>query len=822
LFMFSAYIWLFQTISRPSLKDGALIEVYVQFKKITTAMLKNYLKIAWRNLWRNTSFSILNILGLSMGLAVTGLIALWMGHELGIEQFHENKDRIYQVYNQYPVDGELWTWNSTPKIMAPTIKKDFPEVERISRYNYDDTFLFSIGDKRLKATGTTVDPDFLHIFSFPLVKGVPESALEAVNSIVVTESFAQILFGEEEPMGQVVKLNNRDLFTVTGVLQDLPKNSQFDHQFLLPWTYFEQQYGVDENWGNNSVATFILLQKGTDYTAFSQKIKTLRKTYDKGDPDTVTYLYPFVRTHLYGNFEDGVEKGGYIITIRLFGIIGAIVLLLACINFMNLSTARSEKRAKEVGIRKVIGAHKMGLVGQFMAESILLSFLSAMLAFVIILLVLPSFNQLIHRNLEMDLTEPMLWLITFSIILVTGILAGSYPALYLSSFRPAAILRGTFKKINTLITPRKVLVITQFAVAIVLITATIFVKRQLVHVQNRQTGYQAEQLIYAPMEGDLLENYNLIKKDLLASGAAMAVTKTLSPITENWSNSWGMNWAGKDPDDNTLILRFSADADVIETFGLELVEGRDFDYTQFPTDSTAMIINEAAARHMGFSEPIGQIIGDMGEKWHVVGVVKDFVMGSPFQKIEPMIIHSGMGNNIIDIKLNRNRSIADNLAQIESVFKKYNPAYPFNYKFVDEEYADKFADQKRTESLASLFTVLAILISCLGLFGLSSFMAENRIKEIGVRKVLGASVASVTALLSKDFLKLVLIAFILALPLSWYAVDQWLLDFEYRIQISIWVFVWAGGLSVSIALITVSFQAIKAAMANPARSLRSE
>lgn len=785
-------------------------------------MIKNFIKIAWRNVIRNKSFSVLNILGLSIGLAVTGLIALWIDYELSVEQFHENKDRIYQVYNKYPVDGEIWTWNSTPKIMAPTIKKNYPEVERVSRYNYDDTYLFSLGDKRLKATGTTVDPDFLHIFSFPLIKGAIESALDGVHSIVVTESFAHELFGDKEPMGQVVKLGNQDLFTVTGVLKDLPKNSEFDYQFLLPWKYLEHKNGIDEHWGNNSIATFILLQKGSNYESFSKKIKNLRKNHDKNDSETITYLYPFTREYLHGNFEDGVEKGGYITSIRLFGLIGLIVLIIACINFMNLSTARSEKRAKEVGIRKVVGAKKGGLVRQFIGESIMMAFLSALLAYIIITLAVPRFNQLINRDLKLDFSNPMLWLATLFIIVLTGVLAGSYPALYLSSFRPSSILRGTFRKVNALITPRKVLVIAQFTVAIILIVATIFIRQQLIHAQNRQIGYQKKQLIYVSMEGEMFKNYNLIKNDLISSGAATGVTKTLSPITENWSNSWGMEWPGKDPDDNTLIFRFNADEGFVKTFGLELVEGRDFAHTKFPTDSSAMIINETAARHMGFEKPIGQIITDMGQKWHVVGVVKDFVMTSPFQKIEPMIIHGNYANNFIDMKLNPNHSITENLAAVEAVFQKYNPEYPFNYKFVDEEYGRKFSNEKRTEALSSLFTMLTIFISCLGLFGLSSFMAENRIKEIGVRKVLGASVANVTVLLSKDFLKLVLIAFAIAFPVSWYAINQWLEDFEYRIQISVWVFVYAGILSVAIALITVSFQAIKAAMADPVKNLRTE
>jgi ABC-type antimicrobial peptide transport system permease subunit len=720
------------------------------------------------------------------------------------------------------VDGEIWTWNSTPKIMAPTIKKDFPEVERVSRYNYDDTYLFSIGDKKLKATGTTVDPDFLYIFSFPLIKGVPESALEGVNSIVVTESFAKDLFGNKEPMGQVVKLNDQDLLTVTGVLKDLPENSVFDHKFLLPWKYLEKQFGIDEVWGNNSIATFILLQKGVNYEMFSDKIKNLRKIYDKGDPETVTYLYPFTREYLYGNFENGVEKGGYVKVLRLFGIIGVIILIIACINFMNLSTARSEKRAKEVGIRKVVGAKRGGLIGQFIGESTLLALLSAIFALIIVALTLPRFNQLVDRDLKIDYGDPVLWVAVLVIVIITGLLAGSYPSLYLSSFRPASVLRGTFKKVNALITPRKILVVTQFAVAIVLIIATIIVKRQLIHVQNRQTGYQKEHLIYSPMEGRMPENYNLIKQELITSGTATAVTKTMSPITENWSNSWGMDWAGKDHNDHTLVFRFNAHADIIETFGLELVEGRDLDHGKFLTDSTAMIINETAVRHMGFKEPIGQIIKDMGEEWHVVGVVKDFVMTSPFQKIQPMMIHGKWGENFIDMRLNPDRSMTENLARAEAIFKKYNPEYPFDYKFVDQEYGRKFANQRRTETLASLFTSLTIFISCLGLFGLAAYMAENRIKEIGVRKVLGASITNITTLLSIDFLKLVLLAFCIAVPLSWYAMDRWLSDFDYRVDISWWTFILAGISALSIALLTVSYQAIKAALANPVKSLRAE
>jgi len=786
-------------------------------------MFKNYLKIAWRNLVRNKGFSLLNIIGLSIGLAVVALILLWISFEVSYDRFHENNERIYEVNNQYPIDGEIWTWNSTPKIMASIIKKDYPEVEGVSRYNYEDTFLFSIDDKRIKATGSMVDPDFLKIFSFPLIEGNKETVLDGVNSVVITQKLAKKLFGSEPPIGKIVKVDNADTFTVTGVLKDPPLNTDFSFEFLMPWAYLHQKGWDDKHWGNNSVATYVMLKEGTDYSTFSKKIKTLRKRYDKDSPDMETLLYPFSRTYLYSEFENGVEVGGRIDIIRLFGIIAGIILIIACINFINLSTARSEKRAKEVGIRKVIGANKGALIGQFLGESILISFIAAILALFIVWASLPSFNTLIERELFLDFTSKWFWISAMAMILITGGLAGSYPALYLSAFKPVSVLKGTFKKVNTLVTPRKVLVVLQFSVAIILITATIIVNRQLQKVQDRQTGYTKNNLVYTLMEGDVEKNYPMIKEELLSSGIAASVTKTSGPITEGWSNSWGFEWKGKKQDDKTIINRFVADDAIVKTTGLQLVEGRDFDLSRYPTDSTAAIINEAAHKHMGFEEPIGQIIKDNGIDWHVVGVVKDFVLKSPFQQIEPMVIEGAKAwFQAIHIKFDPGKSTRESIAQTEAVFKKYNPEYPFNYQFVDQEYAKKFNDEQRTGKLASMFTLLTIIISCLGLFGLASYMAENRTKEIGIRKVLGASITNITSLLSKDFLKLILIAFLIAVPISWYFMNKWLEDFAYRITISWWFFALAGILAIAIALATVSYQAIKAAIANPVKSLRTE
>ncbi len=707
-------------------------------------MFKNYLKIAWRNLLRNKGFSLLNIVGLSIGLAVTALIIIWIHFEIGMDQFHDHKDRTYQVYNQHPVNGEIWTWNSTPKIMASVIEKEHPEVESAVRmYEYVE-FLFAKGNTRLNSKGMITDTDFLKVFSFPLLEGNLETVLEGVNSVVITETFAKKLFGNQSAMGKTVKVDNTDSFMITGVLKDLPPNTYFEFDFLIPWAYSVQRGWDDKNWSNNSVATFVMLKKGVDHHAVFEKIKHLRKSHDKDSPEMITYLYPFTRSWLYSNFENGKEVGGRIEVIRIFGIIAFMILIIACINFMNLSTARSQKRAKEVGVRKVIGANRLALIGQFLGESILISSIAAVFAILIVLVTLPHFSILIDKPLSLDLTNIWFLASVFGTIGFTGILAGSYPALFLSGFKPSSVLKGTFIKSNAMITPRKVLVVLQFSIAIILITSSIIVTQQLQKVQDRQTGYAKNNLVYAAIDGDIEKNYALIKEELLRSGAAISITKTSAPITEGWSNSWGFEWKGKNDENKILIQRFVADDKVAKTLGLEIIAGRDFDLNTYPTDSTAAIINESAVALMNFEEPIGQIIKDNGIDWHVVGVIKDFVLESPFQETDPMVIEGAKGwFNVMHIKFNTLHSTSKSLAMIKDTFKKYNPEYPFEYEFVDQEYAKKFDEEKITSTLIDIFTLLTIFISCLGLFGLVSYMAEHRIKEIGIRKVLGASVSNI-------------------------------------------------------------------------------
>jgi len=579
----------------------------------------------------------------------------------------------------------------------------------------------------------------------------------------------------------------------------------------------------DAYWSNNSIATYVLLKKGSSLASIEPKIKTLRKKYDKEDPKIETFLYPMGRWHLYGSFENGKESGGRIEIVRLFGIIAAFILIIACINFMNLSTARSEKRAKEVGVRKVVGAQRKSLVAQFLGESVMLALIAGVFALLIVQFALPAFNNLVDKKLVIDFGSPLFWLAGLSFVGITGILAGSYPAAYLSSFKPVSVLKGSVKAANALVTPRKVLVIAQFSFAIVLIIATIIVRQQIQKAQDRQTGYAKDNLVYHFTEGESAKNYPLIKNELLASGTAVSVTMTSSPVTEGWSNTWGLEWRGKDSKDKTIINRFCADDAVTKTLGLQLVAGRDLDLKNFPTDSSAALLNESAVKHMGFKEPLGQVIKDMGQDWHVVGVVKDFIINSPYNSLEPMFIAGAKGFfNVIHIRLNGKNPTEKNIAALTRIFKKYNPGYDINYRFADDEYAKKFSDERRTGTLATLFAMLTIIISCLGLFGLSIYMAENRIKEIGIRKVLGASVGNVAMLLTKDFLKLVLLSFIIAAPFAYWAMHTWLQNFSYRVTIQWWVFTLAGLSAIVIALITVSFQAIKAAIANPVKSLRTE
>lgn len=787
-------------------------------------MLSTFFKIAFRNILKNKIFSTINILGLSIGMAAAMLMVLWVQNELSYDQFHEKKDRVYEAWNKAEFSGEMNCWNTTPKILGPTMRKDFPEVETTVRVNWQQSHLLRVGEKQISVRGSHVDPDFFEVFSFPLVKGHSRQALDNIDDITITEKTARNLFGDEDPIGKQVKVDNHKLFTVSAVVKDLPNNTRFSFDFLMPWKYLElKEGGPEDNWGNNSTRTYVLLKHGVNVAGMQAKMKVLKPRYDPNEPKWQMFLYPMNRWRLHSSFENGVETGGRITVVILCGAIAGFVLLIACINFMNLSTARSEKRAKEVGVRKVVGADKKSLVFQFIAESMLVSALAGILSIGMVYLLLPSFNELSVKNLRLEFGNVFYWLSFLGFILMTGFLAGSYPAFFLSAFQPVKVLKGSFRKAHAAVNPRKILVVMQFVFAITLIICTLVVRSQIQYAQDRDAGYNKNNLAYVFLEGKAYDAYPLIKNEILTNGFATSITKTSAPLTEGWSDGWGFDWEGKDPNDKTDFDRFCADDAIGKTAGFQFVAGRDLDLKNFPTDSTGMILNQSALKVMKFKNPIGQIVKDNGIEWHVVGVVKDFILQSPYYPTRPMVIEGAKGwFNVVHIKLNPQKNTAENMAGIEAIYKKFNPEFPVTIHFIDEDYALKFQDEKKVGTLAGIFAGLTIFISCLGLFGLATFMAENRIKEIGIRKVLGASVAGIVQMLSREFLILVGIALIIACPLAGWAMHNWLQEYAYRVSLSWTVFALAGSLSFLIAILTVSFQAVKAAIANPVRSLRTE
>jgi len=723
-------------------------------------MLRIFFKTTIRNLWRNKAFSSINIAGLAIGMAAAILILLWIQNELSVDRFYEQQGRINLMYNRdKSSDGQVFSWPNTPYTLARALKKDYPEVEEAVRFNRV-TFLMTVDDKHLNIRGAFADSGFLNIFSLPLLKGSAGDALSGTYNIVLTEKLAKKLFGNEDAMGKTVRIDSVDNRIVTGVLKDLPNNTQFNFEYLLPWAYMTKLGWESDSWGDNSVYTYVLLKPGVSRAAFDAKVRDISINHTKGTASPLTtevFTQPMSRAYLYARSENGKLVGGNIESVRLFGVIAGFILLIACINFMNLSTARSEKRAKEVGIRKVVGAMKGKLILQFLAESILLAFVSFLIALALVQLSLKGFNELVGKELFIDYSNVWFWLFSVSFILFAGVLAGSYPAFFLSSFQPVKVLKGTFKKVNAAVNPRKILVVLQFTFAIILIISTIIVRRQIEHALDRDAGYNRNNLIYTFSQGDATKNYQLIKHDLLNSGAAVAVTKSANPITQRWGDSWGFTWSGSTKEDERIdFVRFGSDADFVKTIGVKLLQGRDIDIYNYPTDSTAVLLNESALKAMRIQNPVGMIMREIdgNSQWHVIGVIKDFIMESPYQKnINPMMIYGPAREfaQVIHIKLNPANTIASNLAKAEKIFRQYNPQYPFEYVFADDSYSRKFNDTKRTARLAGLFAALTIFISCLGLFALSAYMAESRTKEIGVRKVLGASAMSIASLLSKVF-----------------------------------------------------------------------
>ncbi|HEY6902656.1 MAG TPA: ABC transporter permease, partial [Puia sp.] len=707
------------------------------------AILNSYLKVIVRNLARFKSFSFINISGLAIGMASAILILLWIQNELTTDNFHEKKDRIYVLYNRGMIDGKLECWPAVPTLMTPLIQTSYPQVEEVSRLNGIGGFVLHVGDRNFIGDGIMVDPGFLKIFTFPLLKGSISQALNSPRSIVITEKFAKKLFPDRDPMGQIIRVDSNANFRVEGVLKDIPNNSGLDFEYLLPYSYMKEVRWYRPSWTDDGTRTFVLLKPEVTQATADNLFRNVIKAHASNVTNEV-FLYPLTKWHLYSRFENGKQVGGNIENVRLFGTIAGFILLIACINYMNLSTAKSVKKAKEIGIRKVVGAGKASIILRFLGESIFLSLIAGIIAVAIAQLTIEGFNWLTYKSLYIPYDKPYFWIALLGFVLITGLIAGSYPAFYLSTYKPVSVLKGSFKTAYNLVSVRKVLVVFQFCFAIVFIICTAVIYRQINYASQRDPGYNRDHLAFAYVNGEVNNKYQLIKHDILNSGAATSVTRSNSPITYVWSEDNNYKWPGSDPNNKIYFSEFHADNDFIETVGLKLVTGRAINTNLYPTDTTAVLLTESAVATMGLKNPVGQIITNPQTNWTVVGVVKDFIAGSPFYSIHPLIIQ-GPKNwfGAVTFRLNPKRGIADNISRIEAIFKHYNPDYPFAYRFVDETDKEKAGNERRIGIQSALFGSLAILISCLGLFALSAYMAENRTKEIGVRKVLGATVFSV-------------------------------------------------------------------------------
>ncbi len=800
-------------------------------------MLSNYLKIAVRNLAKNKVYSFLNITGLAVGMAVAIMIGLWMNDELTFDHYHKNHDRIAQVYQSQTFNGKIGTGPAIPRPLEMALRNGYADnFKHIVMSSWRFRSILTYGEKKLVKEGNFMQQGAPEMLGLNMVKGT-QKGLQDANSILLTASTAKALFGSEEALGKIVKLNNKYNLNVTGVYADIPANNDFSATtYIAPWEHYVNntewiKNSVDQ-WGNNSWQLFVQIADNTTMEQVSAKIKEAKM---KAAPKDVTQHKPVILLqsmndwHLKSNFENGVQTGGRMENVWLFGIIGSFVLLLACINFMNLSTARSEKRAKEVGIRKSVGSLRSQLIGQFLSESFMVVGMAFGLALILVGIALPFFNTLADKAIEFPWDSGYFWGACVLFVFFTALLSGSYPALYLSSFQPVKVLKGTFRVGRYASLPRKVLVVMQFTVSVALIIGTIIVFQQIQYAKNRPIGYDREGLIQIPLtQHDFIGKFDFLRQDFLNSGAVVEMSASSSPTTEVFSNRSGFLWEGKPEGFQEDLAWTSVSPEYVKSLGLKIIAGRDFS-REFATDSNAVILNKTAVQYMSLKEPIGMIIRDDDEEdpappMTVIGVIDDMIMQSPYEPVkQSMYVFDKHDNaSYYNLRLNPDQSASASIATIEQIYKKNFPDLPFEYKFVDEEYAAKFSSEERVGKLAGVFTGLAILISCLGLFGLASFMAEQRTKEIGVRKVLGASVTSLWRLLSKDFVFLVLIALLIASPLAWYFMDGWLQKYTYRTGLAWWVFALAGTGALAITLLTVSFQAIKAALMNPVRSLRSE
>jgi predicted permease len=798
-------------------------------------MIKSYLLIALRNFRRNKTFSVINLLGLALGLTCSLLIFLWVRDEVSVDRYHTNGPHLYRLMERQLYDGKRTAQYEVPGVIALEMPKKFPEIVHASGFTWPTMLAFRVGDKVNKESGRWAGSDWFRMFSIPLLAGSAESALKTPNSVAISSKIADNYFGSAQAaIGKTIRIQNKQEYLVTAVFENLPPNTSEKYDFLLPWEDFLNRNAWAREWSNNGPSALLQLRSDADVAAFEQKIKYFMRGYSSEIDiknlqrfDIELFLQPFEEGYLYSETENGEIAGGRIEYVRLFSVVAVFLLLIACINFMNLATARSAKRAKEVGVRKVVGANRSQLIGQFMAEAFLMTLMAVVVTLLLIALLLPAFNQLTEKNIALPFAEPTFLLALAGIIFTTSLLSGSYPALFLSSLEPIRVLKGGsvmgrlfFRTSDKRF--RQGLVVAQFVISMLLIVGTLVVYRQVEFIRTQNLGFDRENLIYVPLEGELPAAYATLKQRLQQMPGIAALSRMGNQPTQLENTTGGVTWPGKDLNASIEFTQVAVGYDMVRSLNLTLVKGRDFS-RNFPTDSANYLINEQAAQRMGYQDPVGQPLTLWGTPGRIIGLVKDFHFQSLHEPIQPLIMHLGENFNSGYLLVRTQPGQTQQaLASLETLSKKLNPAFPFTYSFADEEYQRMYQSEQVVGTLTTYFAGLAIFIACLGLFGLAAFTAEQSTKEIGIRKVLGASVAGIARLLSRDFLWLVLLAIAIASPLAWWAMNRWLQNYEYRISIDWWLFALAGLMVLVIALLTVSFQAIEAAMANPVKSLRTE
>ncbi len=788
-------------------------------------MLRNYLMTALRHFWRQKGYTLINILGLSVGLACSLLIMLWVKDELSFNKFHQKSDRIHRIMRHVTFsDGAVYTWAAIPKPLAETLEKDYPEVEHAVLTSWGEDKLLSFEEQHIRANLLYGGKAFFEVFTFPLFEGEASSVLQNPNSVVLTASLAAKLFGEdwakEEVVGKTVSLNHEEDLLVTGICEDVPENSTLNFDYVIPMVDFIKKNDWVEHWGNSGLRLYVQLTEEAEADVISDKIANIINEHHE-NANAQLFLQPLPDVYLRSNFQEGQLVGGRIVYVRVFTLVAIFILLIACINFMNLATARSSKRAREIGVRKVVGAHKNSLITQFMGESIFLSLSSLVIAILLVELLLPTFNSLTHKEVAIDYANPLYLLSFIGIALLTGLISGIYPALFLSSFKIVKVMKGTLRHGASAANFRKALVIFQFAMSIFLIIGTLTIQQQISFILNKDIGLQKDNLVFMKLEGKAGEKYDEFKQELLRQPGIKGVTATDQYPLSVGSSTTDPSWDGKRPDDQILFQIIDTHYDYLETLGIELKEGRSHQ-KEFSTDSASFLINEVAAEAMRLENPIGKPLEFWEREGKIIGVIKDFHISSLYETIDPLIIRLEPKDCwLLFVKLEAGQT-DQALEGLETVYKTFNPAYPFDYDFLDKEYEQRYQSETMVGQLSRAFAIMAIFISCLGLLGLASFTAEQRTKEIGIRRVLGAPVGNLVMLLSKDFTKLVLWSFLIATPVAYFLMDQWLSKFAFHASQGVLIFLLAGSLAIAIAWLTIGWQAYKAASANPVESLRSE